>query len=77
MAARSPDLEGKILASIFGNKFTFQWTVNIGVNLGIMPVTGIALPFVSYGGSSLIVNLASAGIVYNISKSEGWENWKL
>jgi len=77
VAARSPDLEGKILASILGISLLFQWTVNIGVNLGIMPVTGIALPFVSYGGSSLIVNLASAGIVYNISKSEGWENWKL
>ncbi len=77
VALRSPNLEGKILASLLGISLIFQWTVNIGINLGVMPVTGIALPFISYGGRSLVVNLASAGLVYNISKSGGKESWKL
>ncbi len=45
VALRSPNLEGKILASLLGISLIFQWTVNIGINLGVMPVTGIALPF--------------------------------
>lgn len=43
----------------------FQIFVNIGMNLGLMPVTGIPLPFISYGGSALITNLAGMGIIYN------------
>jgi len=76
VALRSSDLEGKILASLLAISLLFQWAVNIGMNLGIMPVTGIALPFISYGGSSLVANLASAGLVYNVSKSGGKESWK-
>lgn len=43
-----------------------QFTVNVGANLGIMPVTGVTLPFVSYGGSSLIANLFLLGIVQSM-----------
>ncbi len=43
----------------------FQIFENIGMNIGIMPVTGIPLPFISYGGSALISNLTTIGIVYN------------
>ncbi len=47
---------------------TFQAFINIGVNINLFPVTGITLPFVSYGGSSLIASLIGIGILLNISK---------
>jgi len=47
--------------------FTFQMLVNIGMTSGIMPVTGIPLPFVSYGGTALWTNMTLAGIAMNIS----------
>jgi len=46
----------------------FQVTVNIGMNIGIMPVTGITLPLLSYGGSSVIVTLMSFGIADSIRR---------
>jgi len=50
-----------------GSVFFFQFLVNIGMNLGLMPVTGIALPFVSYGGSSLLITMLMLGIVESIA----------
>lgn len=47
--------------------FTFQVLVNIGMTTGIMPVTGIPLPFLSYGGTALLTNLLLVGIVLNIA----------
>ena len=47
---------------------TFQAFINIGVNINLFPVTGITLPFVSYGGSSLIASLIGIGVLLNISK---------
>lgn len=44
----------------------FQITVNIGMTMGIMPVTGITLPFLSYGGSSLLINFLCVGLLLNI-----------
>jgi rod shape determining protein RodA len=49
--------------------FFIQFVENVGMNIGIMPVTGIPLPFLSYGGSSLIVSLALVGILSNIHSS--------
>ena len=46
--------------------YVFQTFVNIGMNIGLMPVTGIPLPLISLGGSSLVVNLASIGILQSI-----------
>jgi rod shape determining protein RodA len=46
--------------------FAFQIVVNIGMTIGIMPITGITLPFISYGGSSLMVSLAAIGLLTNI-----------
>ena len=43
-----------------------QLLINVGMNLGIMPVTGIPLPLISYGGSSLITTLIAIGIAQNI-----------
>ena len=45
-----------------------QMFVNIGVNLNVIPLTGVTLPFVSYGGSSLISLLIATGILLNISR---------
>ena len=63
------DLFGKYLAFglIFG--IIFQTALNIAVVIGLLPVTGITLPFFSYGGSSLLVSLGSIGIILNIAKN--------
>jgi cell division protein FtsW len=66
IAINAKDLFGTLIA--FGIIFMagFQAVFHIGVNLSILPTKGISLPFVSYGGTSLIVLMASMGIVYNI-----------
>lgn len=46
--------------------FAFQAFENIGMTLGIMPVTGLPLPFVSYGGSSMFAGLLAVGLLQNI-----------
>lgn len=48
--------------------FAFQAFINIGVNIAILPLTGITLPFISYGGSSLLANMLAAGVLLNISR---------
>jgi len=57
---------GRYLAVGFLTIFILQLFVNIGMNLGIMPVTGIPLPFISYGGSSLITSFIMVGILISI-----------
>lgn len=67
------DLEGKILTSLLGSMLVFQVLINVGMNMGVMPVTGIPLPFISYGGSSFFINMLAMGMVWNIAKSGGNE----
>ena len=43
--------------------------MNLFVVVGLIPVTGVTLPFISYGGSSLLISMASIGIILNISRS--------
>ena len=50
--------------------FTVQAFVNIGAMIGVLPLTGIPLPFISYGGSHLIAELIGVGILLNISKNK-------
>ncbi len=57
---------GKLIAVGITGMIFVQSTVNLGMNLGLMPVTGIPLPFVSAGGSSLISLLAAEGVVQSI-----------
>lgn len=52
----------------------FQIIVNIGMNIGLLPITGITLPLLSYGGSSLLATMISLGILESIAKNEGREN---
>ena len=63
------DLFGKYLS--FGITFglIFQTILNLSVVVGLVPVTGVTLPFLSYGGSSLIITMISIGIIINISKN--------
>jgi cell division protein FtsW len=69
LAARDPF--GKRLASGLVAMICGQAAINLGAVLGLAPLTGIPLPFVSYGGSSLVVALASVGILLNIAGSHG------
>jgi len=57
---------GMLLATGIATMFTFEVLVNVGMTIGIMPVTGIPLPFLSYGVSALTTNMLSIGILLNI-----------
>ena len=69
IGGRSPDLYGRIVAAGVAGWFTFQAFENIGMNLGIMPVTGVPLPFVSYGGSSMFATWLAIGILQGIYRA--------
>jgi len=66
VAQISKDNFGMLLAIGFGAMFAYQNFVNISMNLGLLPVTGIPLPFVSSGGTSLIINFIIIGILQSI-----------
>ncbi|MEO8798537.1 MAG: FtsW/RodA/SpoVE family cell cycle protein, partial [Polyangiaceae bacterium] len=65
---RAPDDYGSYLAFGISAMFGVQALVNLAVALAILPTKGLTLPFVSFGGSSLLVNAAAAGILLNISR---------
>jgi rod shape determining protein RodA len=67
IAQNAPDIFGALIAYGFGFLIFFQTIVNIGVNLNIMPVTGLTLPFVSYGGSSLLSLMLGIGMVESVA----------
>jgi cell division protein FtsW len=67
-ALRTQDMFGRFLAIGITSMIVVQAFINISVVLGLMPTKGIPLPFVSYGGSSLLFTLASVGLLLNISK---------
>jgi rod shape determining protein RodA len=66
IAAQAEDLFGRLLATGIVCWFAFQAFENVGMTLGIMPVTGVPLPFVSYGGSSMFANLLAIGLLQNV-----------
>jgi rod shape determining protein RodA len=66
IAARADDLFGRLVATGILCWFAFQAFENIGMTLGIMPVTGVPLPFVSYGGSSMFANMLAVGLLQNV-----------
>jgi len=63
IAIQCDHFSGAFLVVGIVSMFVFQAFQNIGMLLGIMPLTGITLPFISYGGSSLLINMASVGLV--------------
>ena len=66
IAKRSVDPFGMLIATGIGSMLLFEVLVNVGMTTGIMPVTGIPLPFISYGVSALTTNLLSIGLLLNI-----------
>ncbi|MGE5460709.1 MAG: putative lipid II flippase FtsW [Solirubrobacterales bacterium] len=69
IAARAPDVFGRLLAAGIVAWFGLQTLVNLGAVTGLLPITGVPLPFLSYGGSSLVVSLAAVGILWNIARA--------
>ncbi|MGN1351077.1 MAG: FtsW/RodA/SpoVE family cell cycle protein [Anaerovoracaceae bacterium] len=65
---RAKDMYGMLIAAGFGAMFFFQIFENIGMTIGIMPVTGITLPFLSCGGTSVMANMISLGLVISVGQ---------
>jgi len=68
IANRCPDMYGKLLAAGLTFSLCFQAFINMSVASSLIPATGVPLPFISYGGSSLVVSMCMVGILLNISK---------
>jgi cell division protein FtsW len=71
IALRCPDPFGKGLAVGITSLICGQAALNLAAVVGVAPLTGIPLPLVSYGGTSLVVMLASVGILLNIARDDG------
>ena len=69
VAMKAPDMFGSLIAIGITSLLGLQAIVNIAVVTGTIPVTGMPLPFFSYGGTAIIVNLATVGILLNISRT--------
>lgn len=67
VAKTAKDDMGSYIAIGIAGIFTFHMVENIGMTMGILPITGVPLPFVSYGGSSLLMNFVCIGMLLNIS----------
>ncbi|HEY1169473.1 MAG TPA: putative peptidoglycan glycosyltransferase FtsW [Candidatus Limnocylindrales bacterium] len=74
-AIRAPDTFGGLVAAGITAWICFQALINIGVVVAVVPVTGITLPFVSAGGSSLTVSLAAVGVLLSISRETVERGW--
>jgi len=67
VAARARDNYGRLVATGIGIMFFFHVMENVGMTMGLMPITGLTLPFISYGGSSMVISLIAIGLVININ----------
>ncbi|MFC1607535.1 FtsW/RodA/SpoVE family cell cycle protein [Candidatus Latescibacterota bacterium] len=73
IARQAPDMFGFLLASGLSMMIGFQAFINIGVATAVLPTTGMTLPFISFGGSSLLLLFCTTGILLNISKQGNYE----
>ena len=67
IARNAPDLYGALIATGIFAHIALQVTLNIGVVTGLLPTTGVTLPFISYGGTAIVILLAEMGIALGIS----------
>ncbi len=68
LARRAPDMYGALLATGITTWLVLQAMINIGATTGTIPYTGVPLPLISFGGSSLVVSMAAVGVLLNISR---------
>lgn len=68
VALSAPDMHGAFIAGGVAAWFGVQAVVNIGGVVGVMPMTGLTLPFLSYGGSSMIASMAAVGLLLNVAR---------
>ena len=68
IAGHNTDPFGRLLAVGIVAMFVVEVAINVGMTLGLMPITGLTLPFVSYGGSSLLVNMTAVGLLNNVGR---------
>jgi len=68
IAARAQDQFGMMVAAGIAIWFAVQSFVNIGMTIGIMPVTGLPLPFVSYGGSAMFADMIAVGLLQSVGR---------
>jgi cell division protein FtsW len=71
IAMRAPDIFGRFMAAGITAWIGLQAIVNLGAVTGLLPITGVPLPFVSFGGSALVVSLAAVGILVSIGRGSG------
>ena len=71
IAVRSPDRFGGLMAAGITTWIVVQAVINIGGVAGMLPVTGVPLPFISFGGSSLVIMMAGVGVMLNVASREG------
>ena len=69
IARKAPDTFGALMAVGLTSAMGLQICINMGVTLGLLPTKGLTLPFLSYGGTSLLLNMTSIGILMNIGAS--------
>lgn len=69
VAKNAKDKNGYLLASGIFTLFASQLLINLGAIVALFPLTGVPLPFISYGGSNLVISLTAVGIILNISRS--------
>jgi cell division protein FtsW len=69
IALRAPDAYGRMLAAGITAWFGLQALVNLGAVTGVLPITGVPLPFISFGGSSLVVSLIASGVLLSIGRA--------
>jgi cell division protein FtsW len=69
IAMRAPDPFGRLLAAGITGWLGLQALINLGAVTGLLPITGVPLPFISFGGSSLIVSLFAAGVLWSIGRA--------
>ena len=69
IAFRAPDAFGRLLAAGITGWFGVQALTNLGAVTGLLPITGIPLPFVSFGGSALVVSMAAVGVLISVART--------